>query len=278
MMSGIFLLIKGNTSFLLRPSLLETVMGLLAASAMHPEAARYAFDCVAIIASDFPIAPSAEDAISTSTLITAENFAEYVDLLISFAAAARSPGGGLADGASRAKRAQAVQASIERALRAIELLYRLHARIPGLVDSARARGRCWYEFWLPILSGLGQQCVHPCKDVRMHAMTHLQRALLSPELGRGTGAEAVGECFEHVLFPLADELLQPETAAAEMDETRMRAVALLSKIFLHHVGRLPPKELGALWGDVLDKLLRYLGTEGTDFLVRALSCARGRRN
>ena len=97
MMSGIFLLIKGNTGFLLRRSLLDTIMGLLAISSIHPDAAKYAFDCVTIIASDFPIAPTAEDSISTSTLITNENFAEYVDLLISFAAAAKNIGSALAE-------------------------------------------------------------------------------------------------------------------------------------------------------------------------------------
>lgn len=40
----------------------------------------------------------------------------------------------------------------------------------------------WFEFWLPILSGLGQQCYHPCKEIRHASIGLLQKSLFTPEL------------------------------------------------------------------------------------------------
>lgn len=132
----------------------------------------------------------------------------------------------------------------------------------------------WYEFWLPILSGLGQQCYHPCKDVRQHAMTYFQRSLLSPELDRSMTVDVIQECFQHVIFPLVDELLKPEIVSLDahgMDETRMRAIALMGKIFLHHLTTLlTSKDMPILWVAILDRITRYLNSDSSDFLVCSL--------
>ena len=106
-------------------------------------------------------------------------------------------------------------------------------------------------------------------------MTLLQRALLSPELEVGAGADRWTRCFNDVLFPLLDELLKPEAAqldSAGVDETRMRAAALLCKIFLHSLQRMyASKTLPNLWAN----LLQYLGRctmVGSDYLV-CTSCS-----
>lgn len=133
--------------------------------------------------------------------------------------------------------------------------------------------RAWFEFWLPILSGLGQQCYHPCRDVRQSALTYLQRALLSSELEQAGGdkLDCWVDSFENVLFPLLDELLKPEVFrldAAGMDETRMRAAGLLSKIFLQYLNRLARwMELPHLWEKILQYMIKYMQSGSGDFLV-----------
>ena len=124
----------------------------------------------------------------------------------------------------------------------------------------------WFEFWLPVLSGLSQQCYHPSREVRQHSLTMLQRVLLSTELkGPDMTASATScsesrlDCFENVLFPLLDELMKPEVVELDplgIDETRVRASALLAKTFLRFYTRLSKsKELAQVWTRTLD----YMG-------------------
>lgn len=112
--------------------------------------------------------------------------------------------------------------------------------------------------------------------MRQYALTHLQRALLSPELLEGSGTEYAvvwADCFENVLFPLLDELLRPEVAQVDpmgMEETRMRASALLCKIFLQYFPRLQDWEhLPQLWAKILEYTHKYMTAGGTDYLVRS---------
>lgn len=66
----------------------------------------------------------------------------------------------------------------------------------------------------------------------MNAITYLQRALLVHDLQALT-ADEWSSCFNKVLFPLMDKLLEPlnDKDHAGMEETRMRAATLLSKVF-----------------------------------------------
>jgi hypothetical protein len=189
-----------------------------------------------------------------------------------------------------------VQAAIERAIKSLEKLFRLHAKIPKLIAQlGMGHERAWFEFWLPLLSGLGQQCYHPSREVRQCGLTLLQRALLSPELESSTSSGTPSpvqvtasqtlaltsstfdtgvDCFENVLFPLLDELLKLDVFKLDptgMDETRMRASALLCKIFLQYLPRLLRfRDLPELWIKILDYLCRYLSAGGNEFLVSFL--------
>lgn len=61
-------------------------------------------------------------------------------------------------------------------------------------------------------------------------MTHIQRALLSPYLGILT-PQGWFICFEEIVFPLLTELLRPqEMDTNSLEETRLRASALLTKV------------------------------------------------
>lgn len=65
----------------------------------------------------------------------------------------------------------------------------------------------------------------------MNAITYLQRALLMPDLQTLTACEWES-CFNQVLFPLLSKLLGPidPKDLAGLEETRMRAATLLSKV------------------------------------------------
>lgn len=63
----------------------------------------------------------------------------------------------------------------------------------------------------------------------MSAVTYLQRALLVPDLQALTGEEWES-CFSQVLFPLLTRLLDPAVNTEGIEETRMRAATVLSKV------------------------------------------------
>lgn len=65
----------------------------------------------------------------------------------------------------------------------------------------------------------------------MSAITYLQRALLVHDLQTLNGDEWES-CFNKVLFPLLSKLLEPmpNNDLSGLEETRMRAATLLSKV------------------------------------------------
>lgn len=105
----------------------------------------------------------------------------------------------------------------------------------------------------------------------MSAITYLQRALLVHDLQTLSGPEWEA-CFQRVLFPLLNYLLQPISKDhVAMEETRMRAATLLSKVFLHHLTPLLSlPTFSALWLMILDFLDRYMHADKSDLLYEAI--------
>nr|KAJ3421719.1 GDP/GTP exchange factor for ARF [Polyrhizophydium stewartii] len=240
LIAGLLAVIKTDIGIVSRhPERWETVLHLLSATSGNAAAAPYGFEAACLLVSNHPDSP-----------VTAENFGECVDLLISFVAA------------------------LDRALRAVDRLYGLQTKIPRLVSATGIHPqRAWFELWLPVLSGLGQLCYHPSREVRQQAQTLLQRSLLSAELDESLGThpapsatETRIDAFDNVLFPLLDELLKPEVHAmdpAGIEETRVRAVGLVDKVFLRFLPRLvKSKELLRVWVRVLNYAGAFLTVGG----------------
>lgn len=105
----------------------------------------------------------------------------------------------------------------------------------------------------------------------MSAITYLQRALLVHDLQTLSGPEWEA-CFQRVLFPLLNYLLQPLSKDhVAMEETRMRAATLLSKVFLHHLTPLLSlPTFSSLWLTILDFLDRYMHADKSDLLYEAI--------
>lgn len=141
----------------------------------------------------------------------------------------------------------------------LDLMHTLHTRTAQIFkwwaeehgDDATVYS-LWPKGWCPLLQGIARLCCDSRKQVssilfevelnltnfelfflqiRMSAITYLQRALLMPDLQNLSGPEWEA-CFHNVLFPLLNQLLETPTQGAidGLEEARMRAATVLSKV------------------------------------------------
>lgn len=182
---------------------------------------------------------------------------------------------------------------VARGVKAIGLIYHLTGRVPTLIKQSHLEERegkqspytkafyehsltylsAWAAYWSPIFQSLRSQCTNPCRDIRHHAISTLQRSLLSAELISSDGKEW-SSIFDEVLFPLVLHLLKPEVYHSDpigMSETRVQAATLVCKIFLRFLDQLPNKEgMLPLWLRILDILDRMMNSGQTDSLEEAI--------
>ncbi|CAG8656602.1 17032_t:CDS:10 [Dentiscutata erythropus] len=256
MMAGILNLIKSDAAYIRGKRPWKTVFTLLHATSTHPQASKYSFDAISSL-------------VRENKNINSDNFNECVELLAEFASAASSA---LEQDLPHESHMRTPRT--HRARKAVELLYILYNQIPKLlVESETPPREAWSTYWLPILTGLSQQCYNPCREVRQCAISFLQRSLLDPELVSHGVTEWI-VIFDVVLFPLLDQLLKPEIFQADpsnMEETRIRASALICKIFLHYLSRLSEwGGLTSLWSQILDVMERYMATGNNESLREAV--------
>ena len=281
---GLANILKHDTKWIKEDQKAWAVLGsYLSAGAMSPSLIKSSFDCTKLLLN--------------KSFVNLENYGEAVDLLLSFPSSAATL---VASGALSKKQFQRdggapeieslVNDVVTTCLNSLNHLYEMHRLIEGLCQENQIQSqRAFYEFWLPILSGLAQQCYHPIREIRQQAFALLQKTLVSPDLeaqALGTATSASKEmtvaspahssdiwsaCFDSVLFPLLDELLRPDAFLldpAGMDETRARAFAMLCKMFLHLLPRmLRAGDLSNIWDRILDLMGRYLSVSKNDYLV-----------
>ncbi|KAG5880373.1 hypothetical protein JTB14_027280 [Gonioctena quinquepunctata] len=161
----------------------------------------------------------------------------------------------------------------------LDLMHTLHTRTAQIFKWWAEEGgevsqetSLWTQGWCPLLQGIARLCCDNRYQVRTSAITYLQRALLVHDLQTLSGPEWE-QCFQRVLFPLLNYLLHPTMPkdASSMEETRMRAATLLSKVFLHHLTPLLslPNFLN-LWLIILDFMDKYMHAENSDLLYEAI--------
>ncbi|CAI2169955.1 2331_t:CDS:10 [Funneliformis geosporum] len=268
MMAGILNLIKSDVSYIRGKKPWANVFILFKATVTHPQASKYSFEAIATI-------------IKENKCINRDNFNECVELLTEFASGATTlmeqecsePPSQTRN--SRARISNIQDAIVKRARKSVELLHQLYKEIPRLLrESDISPKEALTSYWLPILTGLSQQCYSPYREVRQYALSYLQRSLLDPELVSHGVTEWI-LIFDVVLFPLLDQLLKPDICrgfdSIGMDEIRMRASGLLCKIFLHYLNRLIEwGGLISLWRQILDVMERYMTTGDNDSLREAV--------
>lgn len=160
----------------------------------------------------------------------------------------------------------------------LDLMHTLHTRIAqvfrwwaeeGTIDEGIS---LWPQAWRPLLQGIARLCCDARRPVRTAAITCLQSTLLAHDLAQLSAIEW-SQCLEEVLFPLLAQLLDPIASndPIGVEETRVRAAMLLSKVFLHHLtplltlpGFLP------LWLTVLDLLRAYMHADNSELLFEAI--------
>lgn len=172
-------------------------------------------------------------------------------------------------------------------LQLLDLMHTLHTRAASIYSSwaeeqrhLETEGRkveadshtLWSSCWCPLLQGMAWLCCDARRQVRMQALTYLQRALLVHDLQTLDAAEWES-CFNKVLFPLLTKLLDNISPAdvGGMEETRMRACTLLSKVFLQHLSPLLSlPTFAALWLTILDFMDKYMHAGSSDLLLEAI--------
>ncbi|XP_028278427.1 Golgi-specific brefeldin A-resistance guanine nucleotide exchange factor 1 isoform X2 [Parambassis ranga] len=172
-------------------------------------------------------------------------------------------------------------------LQLLDLMHTLHTRAASIYSSwaeeqrhLEASGKkieadsqtLWTSCWCPLLQGIAWLCCDARRQVRMQALTYLQRALLVHDL-QTLNATEWESCFNKVLFPLLTKLLDNISPAdvGGMEETRMRACTLLSKVFLQHLSPLLSlPTFAALWLTILDFMDKYMHAGSSDLLPEAI--------
>ncbi|KAE8146240.1 hypothetical protein BDV25DRAFT_54439 [Aspergillus avenaceus] len=219
---------------------------------------------------------------STPPIITADNYESAVSLANDFVSAGSV---GYIDERQKdahSRRSKAVKPSksssenevVSRGLNAIGFIYQMTQRAPALIKQSHLEdGEAWSAYWSPIFLSLTTQCINPCRDIRHHSLSTLQRSLLSVEIS-STDEKEWSAIFEQVLFPLTLRLLKPEVYHSDplgMGETRVQAATLVCKIFLRYLDQLPnPSGMLDLWLKILDILDRMMNSGQGDSLEEAI--------
>ena len=296
LVGGLLVVLKTDMSTFAKPSRWSILTQILSSTASHPTAGTNSFEAACIILSNQPDSP-----------VCAENFGECVDLLLSYShvssntvlsdtqlprAAAVYYGGSSTPAVDSqndvrlvssntpitSTNTQPLQSLVERGVIVIDKLSQLQSKIPTLVASSGIQGqRVWFEFWLPVLSGISQLCHNPSREVRQHAIGSLQRCLISGEfdsIGSNGTSEARVDCFDSVMFPLLDDLLKYETsrpAWTAFEETRVRTVGLCGKLLLRFSSSLvKSKNILRIWMRILNycnECVRLANRDYQDFVV-----------
>ncbi|CAD6913734.1 unnamed protein product [Tilletia controversa] len=237
--------------------------------------------------------------------LTAENILGFLALLREYAgeadlnAAGNSAGGGSGGGSvngspggkgsrrepparqtltEKKEMAEADEARKERAIEAIAALESLRGKIPTVISSSQvAYADAWKQIWVTLLSALMTQCLSSDRAVRQAAITHSQRACLCSEVVP-TGPVDVRPIFDQVLFPVLEDLTQPQIIQRDprMQETRLRMCALACKLFLHLLTPLAGSsgsseaDLQEVWLTLLDFFDRFMKGSKKDQLTEAI--------
>ncbi|BGP21002.1 GDP/GTP exchange factor for ARF [Rhodosporidiobolus nylandii] len=200
-----------------------------------------------------------------------ENYAAFLQTLAGFAYVSLPAGGKTVP-----ERAND-DAAMVRGQQIVDVLREVQASIPGLIStSTLSPARAWDSAWVPLLSAYAQLCLNPSRELRQNAISSLQRTLLAPEIIQNTDVDLT-VIFERVFFPLLEELLKPQVFRRDPDgmgETRLRASALLCKVFLQYLTQLSERQgmqtMTELWLKILGYQDRFMHSGRRDQMARFL--------
>ncbi|XP_015907017.1 Golgi-specific brefeldin A-resistance guanine nucleotide exchange factor 1 isoform X3 [Parasteatoda tepidariorum] len=166
-------------------------------------------------------------------------------------------------------------------LQLLDLMHTLHTRAAAICCSGettdengdnKPKINLWSSCWCPLLQGIARLCCDSRRVIRTAALTLLHRALLVHDLQTLSPLEWES-CFNKVLFPLLAKLLEniSPNDPFGMEETRMRGITLLCKVFLQHLSPLLTlPTFMALWLTILEFMDKYMHADRSDLLAEAI--------
>ncbi|GAA5913880.1 hypothetical protein JCM8208_004987 [Rhodotorula glutinis] len=198
----------------------------------------------------------------------ADNYAAFLKTLAGFAHVAPS---------NKPSERASDEAALVRGLQIVDVLHEVQAAVPNLIaTSSLSPARAWDAAWIPLLSAYAQLCLNPARELRQNAISSLQRTLLAPEILHNTDVDLT-VIFERVFFPLLEELLKPQVFRRDpegMGETRLRASALLCKVFLQYLTQLSERQgmhtMTELWLKILGYQDRFMHSGRRDQMFEAV--------
>ncbi|KAM0791993.1 hypothetical protein ACM66B_007105 [Microbotryomycetes sp. NB124-2] len=209
------------------------------------------------------------------------NYAKFLHVLVAFANVAPST-------SSQQQQQQYQMASnvgdrptddpvYQRGRQVVDILKSTQDALPSLIaESNLSATRAWEASWIPLLSAYSQLCLSSSRELRQIAISSMQRTLVAREILDNSNVDFT-TIFERVFFPMLEELLKPQVFRRDpegMGETRLRASALLCKIFLSYLTQLSERQgmetLTKLWLRILGYQDRFMHSGRRDQMFEAV--------
>ncbi|GAA6005362.1 hypothetical protein JCM11491_002672 [Sporobolomyces phaffii] len=259
LMAGLAKLFTENTSRIQSPTEWNLVFALFSVTSQQEAAAKISMELLKQLAAG-----------QLGAGLQAENFASFLQVLGSFASAAPSTSKQQPERANE-------DVALQRGLQIVDILRDVQASVPRLIASSPlSPARAWESAWIPLLSAYSQLCLAPARELRQSAIGSLQRTLLAPEILQNDDVDLT-VIFSRIFFPLLEELLKPTIFRRDpegMGETRLRASALLCKIFLQYLAQLQErkgmKNMTELWLKILGYQDRFMHSGRRDQMYEAV--------
>ncbi|GAA5972950.1 hypothetical protein JCM8115_005875 [Rhodotorula mucilaginosa] len=253
LMAGLSKVFLENASRVQSATEWNLLFALLSATAQEEEAAKISMEFLRHLASG-----------RLGAKLSGDNYAAFLQTLAAFGHIVRSS---MNDD----------EFALSRGLQIVDILREVQTSIPDLISmSDLSPARAWEAAWIPLLSAYAQLCLNPARELRQNAISSLQRTLLAPEILQNTDVDLT-IIFERVFFPLLEELLKPQVFRRDPDgmgETRLRASALLCKIFLQYLTQLSQRQgmhtMTALWLKILGYQDRLMHSGRRDQMFEAV--------
>ncbi|KAF7816403.1 ARF guanine-nucleotide exchange factor GNOM-like [Senna tora] len=232
-------LVKANASHIRSQLGWRTITSLLSITARHPEASEAGFDALQFIMSD-------------GAHLLPANYVLCVDAARQFA--------------------ESRVGQSERSVQALDLMsVSVNCLAKWTSDARKAMeeeqvGKMLQDIgdmWLRLVQGLRKLCLEQREEVRNHALLSLQKCLVGA-VGICLPHDLWLQCFDLVIFPVLDDLLEIALAQSQKDYRNMEvslilALKLLSKVFLQLLPDLSQLTTFAkLWLGVLSRMEKYM--------------------
>eukprot|EP00899_Mesostigma_viride_P015080 jgi/Mesvir1/23573/Mv18269-RA.2 len=247
-MQDVLRLVRVDVTYIQSPLGWKTVLQLLEMGSHHPEAAAVGFEALLFLLGD-------------ASHVRAANF---LPCLKTARAYAESRVGGP-----------------ERSIAALDLLAGMGANLAAWAEEGEdptsaaedaKKKQALVELWLALVAVLCRLCLEMRVAVRHQAVILLQRALLLGDVLAVNGA-TFAQCLETMIFPMVKELISAARKRsgdyADMETSLRKALALLSKTFLHYsplLRGLPG--FGHLWLSTISCMEQSLRALPSEQLVR----------